>query len=103
MAVAAAIRNGFADAGMCTSSVAKASGLRFVPVAHEDYELGIRREMLDDTRIRTLVSIIQSDEYRTILAKTRSYDLSLTGTIRGLNGENALTPCSPGSLPAGYI
>ncbi|RPI39860.1 MAG: molybdopterin biosynthesis protein [Methanoregulaceae archaeon] len=102
-AVAAAIRNGFADAGMCTSSVAKASGLRFVPVAYEDYELAIRREMLDDSRIRTLVSIIQSGEYRTILAKTGSYDLSLTGTIRGLNGENTLTPCSPGSLPAGYI
>lgn len=102
-AVAAAIRNGFADAGMCTSSVAKASGLRFVPVAHEDYELAIRREMLDDSRIRTLVSIIQSGEYHAILAKTGTYDLSLTGTIRGLNGENALMPCSPGSLPAGYI
>ncbi len=102
-AVAAAIRNGFADAGMCTSSVAWASGLRFVPVAHEDYELAIRREMLEDSRIRTLVSLIQSPEYRAILAKTGGYDVSLTGTIRGLNSENALTPCSPGNLPAGYL
>jgi putative molybdopterin biosynthesis protein len=102
-AVAVAIRNGFADAGMCTSSVAGASGLRFVPVAHEDYELAIRRKMLADSRIHTLVSIIQSPGYRAILEKTGGYDVSLTGTIRGLNGENALTPCSPGSLPAGYI
>ena len=59
-AVAAAIRNGFADAGMCTSSVASANGLHFVPIAHEDYELAIRREMLNDTRIRTLITLIQS-------------------------------------------
>jgi len=102
-AVAAAIRNGFADAGMCTSSVVRACGLRFVPVAHEDYELAIRREMLEDSRIRTLVSLIQSPGFRAILAKTGGYDVSLTGTIRGLNSENALIPCSPGSLPAGYI
>ena len=102
-AVAFAIRNGFADAGMCTSSVARASGLRFVPVAHEDYELAIRREMLEDSRIRTLVSLIQSPGYCAVLAKTGGYDVSLTGTIRGLNGENTLTPCSPGSLPAGYF
>lgn len=102
-AVAFAIRNGFADAGMCTSSVATANGLRFVPLAHEDYELAIRREMLEDSRIRMLVKLIQSPEYRAILEKTGGYDVSLTGTIRGLNGENILAPCSPGSLPAGYI
>jgi putative molybdopterin biosynthesis protein len=102
-AVAAAIRNGFADAGMCTSSVASAVGLRFVSVAHEDYELAIRREMLKDPRIRTLVSLIQSPVYRAILAKTGGYDVSLTGTIRGLNSEDILTPFSPGSLPVGYM
>jgi putative molybdopterin biosynthesis protein len=102
-AVALAIRNGFADAGMCTSSVARANGLRFVPLAHEDYELAIRREMLDDSRIRMLVTLIQSPEFRAVLLKTGGYDVSLTGTIRGLNGGNTLTPCSPGSLPAGYF
>ncbi|MFA4825618.1 MAG: molybdopterin biosynthesis protein [Methanoregula sp.] len=102
-AVAAAVRNGFADAGMCTSSVASAAGLRFVPVAYEDYELAVRREMLADPRIRTLVSLIQSPAYRAILAKTGGYDVSLTGTIRVLNGEHTLAPLSPGSLPAGYI
>jgi len=64
--------------------------------------LAIRREMLEDPRIRTLVSLIQSPRYRAILAKTGGYDTSLTGIVRGLNGENILTPLSPGSLPAGY-
>jgi putative molybdopterin biosynthesis protein len=102
-AVAAAIRNGFADAGMCTSSVASAGGLRFVPVAHEDYELAIRRDQLGDSRIRTLVSLIQSPAYRKILERRGGYDLSLTGALRGLNSDHCLTPCSPGNLPAGYL
>lgn len=99
-AVAAAIRNGFADAGMCTSSIARAGGLRFVPVAHEDYELAIRREMLEDSRIRTLIAHIQSSRYRTILEQTGGYDVSQTGTLRGLNGENTLVPFSLECLPA---
>jgi putative molybdopterin biosynthesis protein len=102
-AVAAAIRNGFADAGMSTSSIASASGLRFVPVAHEDYELAVRREMLEDPRIRTIVSIIKSSRFRKTLEEMGGYNVSLTGTLRGLNSENALSPLSPESLPAGFI
>jgi putative molybdopterin biosynthesis protein len=101
-AVAAAIRNGFADAGICTSSIASASGLRFVPVAYEDYELAVRRELLTDPRIGMLISLIRSPAYRAILGKTGGYDVSLTGIIRTLNSENALAPFSPDSLPAGY-
>jgi putative molybdopterin biosynthesis protein len=102
-AVAAAIRNGFADAGMSTSSIASANGLRFVPVAHEDYELAVRRDMLEDSRIRTIVSIIKSSRFRKILEEMGGYNVSLTGTIRSLDNENALIPLSPGNLPAGYI
>jgi putative molybdopterin biosynthesis protein len=102
-AVAAAIRNGFADAGMCTSGIASADGLQFTPVAHEDYELALRKEMLDDSRIRTLVSIIQSQKFRAILGRFGGYDISLTGTIRGLDNEKTLIPLSPENLPAGYI
>jgi putative molybdopterin biosynthesis protein len=101
-AVAAAIRNGFADAGMCTSSVASASGLRFLPIAHEDYELAIRRDMLEDQRIRTLVSLIRSPAYSAVLKKAGGYDYTLTGTIRSLNGKKILTPLSPSNLPAEY-
>jgi putative molybdopterin biosynthesis protein len=94
-AVAAAVRNGFADAGMCTSGIASANGLRFVPVACEDYELTVRREMLVDPRIETLLTLIRSPAYRAILERTGGYDVSLTGIIRGLNCDNALAPFSP--------
>ena len=102
-AVAVAIRDGFADAGMCTSSIASANGLRFVPVAHEDYELVVKKETLSDPRFQTLVSIIRSPGFRASLEKIGGYDGALSGTIRGLNGENTLAPCSPGTLPSGYF
>jgi putative molybdopterin biosynthesis protein len=100
-AVAVAIRNGFADAGMCTSSIASANGLRFVPLAHEDYELVVRQEMLADPRIGTLVSLIRSPEFRAILAKTGGYNLGLTGAIRRLDAAKNLAPISPDTLFAG--
>lgn len=92
-AVAVAIGNGFADAGICTSGIASASGLRFVPVAHEDYELALRREMLTDPRIGTLLTLIQSPAYREILKKTGGYDTEKTGIIRELSPNAGLTNC----------
>jgi putative molybdopterin biosynthesis protein len=89
-AVAAAIRNGFADAGVCTSSVAEAYGLQFVPIANEDYELAMKREMLNDPRICTLISLIKSPPYKTILEKTGGYNSSQTGMIRSLSENNTL-------------
>jgi putative molybdopterin biosynthesis protein len=101
-AVAVAIRNGFADAGICTSSIASANGLRFVPVAHEDYELVMQKEMLSDPRFKTLVSLIRSQVYREALEKIGGYDLSLTGSIRGLNGSRMLAPFESGGSSAGF-
>jgi putative molybdopterin biosynthesis protein len=89
-AVAAAIRNGFADAGVCTSSVAEAYELQFVPIANEDYELAVKRELLNDPRICKLISLIKSPAYRAILEKTGGYDSSQTGMIRILSENNTL-------------
>jgi putative molybdopterin biosynthesis protein len=89
-AVAAAIQNGFADAGVCTSSVAETYGLQFVPIANEDYELAVKREMLDDPRICTLISLIRSPAYKKILEKSGGYDFSQTGMCRSLSQNNTL-------------
>jgi len=89
-AVAAAIHNGFADAGVCTSSVAEAYGLQFVPIANEDYELAVKRSVLNDPRICTLISLIRSPTYRLLLEKTGGYDISQTGMIRSLSKNNIL-------------
>jgi putative molybdopterin biosynthesis protein len=96
-AVATAVRNGFADAGICTSGIASANGLRFLPVAHEDYVLAIRREMLTDTRIGMLLDLIRSPAYRNCLEKSGGYSTVHTGTIRSLSPDLTLTD---GPLPA---
>jgi len=81
-AVASAVRNGFADAGMSTPGIAAANGLRFVPVAQERFELAFHRDMLGDPRVRTLVSVAGSSEYRCILEKIGGYGTGQTGEIR---------------------
>ncbi|MCK9592433.1 MAG: molybdopterin biosynthesis protein [Methanoregula sp.] len=98
-AVAAAIQNGFADAGVCTSSVAEAYGLQFVPIANEDYELAVKREMLNDPRICSLISLIKSSSYETMLEKTGGYDSSHTGMIRSLSENNLLEEFHPALFP----
>jgi putative molybdopterin biosynthesis protein len=98
-AVAAAIQNGFADAGVCTSSVAEAYGLQFVPIADEDYELAVKREMLNDPRICTLISLIKSPKYKKVLDKTGGYDSSHTGLIRSLSENNLLVEFQSALFP----
>jgi putative molybdopterin biosynthesis protein len=93
-AVAAAIRNGFADAGICTSGIASTNGLSFVSLAHQDYELAVRKEMLSDPRIRTLETIIGSPAFTAVLKTIGGYDAGLSGTIRELGQENILVPVS---------
>jgi len=90
-AVAAAVRNGFADAGISTSGLASANGLCFVPVAQEDYEIAVRRDMLTDTRITKLITLIRSSEYRNLLEKSGGYSTARTGMIRWLSSDLSLT------------
>jgi putative molybdopterin biosynthesis protein len=92
-AVALAIRNGTADAGICTAGIAESGALRFVPVAAEDYELAIRKDMLSDPRLVSLISLIRSPEYRAILEKTGRYTTDRTGTLRCLSKGSVLTDC----------
>ncbi len=93
-AVAAAICDGFADAGMCTSGIAHASGLKFVPLAREDYELAIRRDLLAaDPRLMGLIARIQSPAYRSALQRRGGYDTEKTGMIRSLSADAGLVEC----------
>ncbi len=84
IAVALAVKSEEADAGMCVFSAAKALGLPFVPVARERYELAIRREHVDDLRVRALVEAIRSPEFRDILVHLGGYDTTKTGEMRSV-------------------
>ncbi|MGB9177183.1 MAG: molybdopterin biosynthesis protein [Methanoregula sp.] len=82
IAVALAVKSGEADAGMCVYSAAQALGLPFVPVAQERYELAIRREHWEDPRLRVLIGVIRSREFKEILNRLGGYDTTDTGTLR---------------------
>ena len=90
-AVAAAVRNGFADAGISTSGLASKNGLQFLPVAHEDYEIAVRIEMLSDPRIMKLTTLIRSPAYRELVANIGGYSTTRTGVIRWLSPDLSLT------------
>jgi putative molybdopterin biosynthesis protein len=82
ISVALAVKQGEAEAGMCVYSAAKALDLPFVPVGKERYELAIRTADLDDPRIRVLLGVIGSQDFRDILQRLGGYDTTETGVRR---------------------
>ena len=84
LAVALAVKSGEADAGMCVYSAAHALGLTFVPVGTERYEIAIRREHLDDPRIRALITAISSPAFKENLIRLGGYYTKETGVQRKL-------------------
>jgi putative molybdopterin biosynthesis protein len=84
LAVALAVKSGEADAGMCVYSAARALGLRFVPVASERYEIGIRHEHLEDRRVSELCNTLVSPGFKEILGRLGGYDTRKTGVRREL-------------------
>jgi putative molybdopterin biosynthesis protein len=101
-AVAAAIVNGRADAGICSLRAAKTYGLRFMPVAQVQYELALRHEMLADPRISSLISLITTAEYRQALERTGMYNTTRTGDIRRRSMDTQETGIIPESNPLGF-
>jgi putative molybdopterin biosynthesis protein len=97
-AVALAVRGGSADAGICTAGIAEAYGLKFVPLAPEDYELVILRDMLSDPRLMALVALIRSPAYRALLEKTGEYLTDRTGILRCLSESSVLAECPDGTV-----
>ena len=87
-AIASAICNGYADAGVCSSSVAKAFGLAFVPLAHESYELMIPTGMIEQERIRDLLEVIRSRSYHERLEKIGGFSIRNIGSMVRMPGIN---------------
>jgi putative molybdopterin biosynthesis protein len=85
LAVALAVKSGEADAGLCVASAAKTTGLSFVPIGTERYELGIMTEDLTDPRIRSLLDLIGSDQFKTLLTGMGGYRTEVTGMRQTLS------------------
>jgi molybdate-binding protein/DNA-binding XRE family transcriptional regulator len=82
--VAEAIRSGWADAGVCVQLVSEESGLNFLSVREETYELCCRADFESDPRYRALLQVLRSPGYRRILGELPGYDVSHTGEVRSV-------------------
>jgi len=80
MAVAAMISDGVVDAGMGIQAAAKAFGLEFIPIAHEQYDL-LLNFLPDDPRLSLIINILKSADFRREVEGLGGYDLSSSGKI----------------------
>ncbi|HIE51894.1 MAG TPA: molybdopterin biosynthesis protein, partial [Armatimonadetes bacterium] len=81
LAVAAAVAEGAADAGLGILAAAQALGLDFVPVAEERYDLAIRADMLDTPLLQALLAIIRDPSFQRRAEALGGYDLRERGKV----------------------
>lgn len=79
--VADAIRNGWADVGVCLRLVAEEAGLKFLAVRQESYDLIFRTASASEPRIRALIATIRAPQFRQLLSELPGYDTTRTGEI----------------------
>jgi putative molybdopterin biosynthesis protein len=63
-AVAVAVLQGKADAGLAIRAVAELYGLGFIPVAYEEYDFLIRRERYAKPSVQTFLKALRSEGFR---------------------------------------
>jgi molybdate-binding protein/DNA-binding transcriptional regulator YhcF (GntR family) len=82
VAVAIAVSQGEADAGLGAESAAIAAGLDFIPLTKERYDLIILKETLERQALKRVVEMVQDKEFKKMLSTLSGYDLSETGTVQ---------------------
>jgi len=80
-AVAAAVRNGWADAGICLKIVGSESSLKFRTIRDESYDLCFPTSMEKDPRIMALVEVSKSAGFRRLIGELPGYDSSPMGDV----------------------
>ncbi len=81
MGVAVNVLSGSADVGMGIYAAARALDLDFIPVVSERYDLIIPLKFWNDDKIRLLIDIIRSKEFRDRVLELGGYDVSDTGKV----------------------
>ena len=79
--VASRIANFIADAGICTQRSASSSGLSFMPLGIDSYELVMRAETQEDQRVDILIKSVQSSSFKEHLSQMGGYITDNTGRI----------------------
>ncbi len=83
--VAQAVRSGRADVGIATRSVARATGLDFVTLSWERFDLAIRQRDYFRPEPQALFGFLRSRAFADRAAELGGYDLAECGAVRQLN------------------
>jgi molybdate-binding protein/DNA-binding XRE family transcriptional regulator len=80
--VAEAVREGWANAGICLRLVSEEAGLDFLPLREEMLDLCYPADLAADPRIEALRRTVRSTDYRRLLGELPGYEASTTGEER---------------------
>ncbi len=81
MAVAAAVRDGGADAGIGVLSASRAMNLDFIPVCDEEYDFAIPAEYLELPHICAFIEILKNTVFLNKLEKLGGYTATSCGEV----------------------
>ncbi|MEY8358811.1 molybdopterin biosynthesis protein [Anaerotruncus colihominis] len=81
MAVAAAVADGGADAGMGVFSAARAMGLDFIPIGEEEYDFALPKKFLELPQIKAFLETLTSPELSQKLEELGGYSSGRLGEI----------------------
>jgi molybdate-binding protein/DNA-binding transcriptional regulator YhcF (GntR family) len=84
-AVAAAVAEGRADAGLGLASAARAYGLEFVPLTSERYDLVCLPADRHSPELEHLFSVLSSRGFLDVVARLGGYDTTQTGRVQSSN------------------
>lgn len=79
--VAAAVRGGWADIGVCHRLASEEAGLQFIRVRREHFDLCFPAAEADDPRIAALIAVVRSASYRGLLGELPGFDTLDTGDV----------------------
>ncbi len=80
--VVGAVRNGWADAGVCVRLVCDEAGLDFLGVREEAYDLCFAAESQADPRVQALVQAVRAKSFRKTVGELPGYDSTETGELQ---------------------
>jgi molybdate-binding protein/DNA-binding transcriptional regulator YhcF (GntR family) len=84
LAVAAAVAEGSADAGLGIRAAARAFDLDFLPLARERYDLVLAAADRDHSPVAELLAVLASPQFRAVVGQIGGYDTACTGLERRL-------------------
>lgn len=81
MAVAALVQSGAVDCGMGIESAARAMGLDFIPVGHEEYDFAVEQSNLELPHVKAFIEVLKDSDFKQKAGEMGGYEFSQCGEI----------------------